>query len=124
MGLIWVHIAVPVSRKADSCGLVGLSGQDAEFSIRATAIALGHSAEWNAAQGQSLEWYCASQRLADTIAQTMLIDGMAKQVEAWYVAADESRSSVLDHNLPGLPVDASFDAFLADAGLARVEPVE
>ena len=116
-GRILVHIAVPNARRAVAGTMDGLSGSEAEFSVRLKAIPGQPSAIWDGIKGYPTgRWWGASQALAPAIAQTMFVSGDQKKCEAWFVAYDEDTLTLLDTNCPAAPANPSFAAFLALIG--------
>lgn len=113
-------MAVPDAMRALAATMAGLSGLISEHSIELAAITGGPSEAWDTAQGYSGTWWGASQPFAPAIAQEMLISGYMLGTESWFAAAWEEGGNLIDHNLPEPPADASFDAFLAAAGLEKV----
>ena len=120
MTRILVHMAVPDATRDLAATMTGLSGFPPEHSVKLVAIEGGPSAAWDAEQGYTGEWWGSSHRFADTIAQEMLISGYMLGTESWFAARFEADGTLIDHNLPQPPADASFAAFLAAAGLAMV----
>jgi hypothetical protein len=124
MSRVLVHMAVPGAKRQLAATMAGLSGLPTEHSVECEAVPGGASAQWDTAQGYDGTWWAASQAFAPAIAQSMLQSGYMLGTESWFVARFEDNGTLIDHNLPVPPVDASFDAFLVAAGLARVEPNE
>jgi hypothetical protein len=118
---IILHTACPDTKRAIAAQMDGLSGLPQEHAIPLASVAGGPSAAWDAEQGYSGQWWGASQRMEVTIASDMLASGYMLGTESWFVARWEEGGSLIDHNLPNPPENASFDAFLAAAGLERVE---
>lgn len=113
-------MAVPDSKRAMAGTMTGLSGVPSEHSVELQAIPGGASAAWDTANGYTGKWWGASQALAPEIAQPMLASGYALETESWFAAIWEEGGSLIQHNLPSAPADASFDAFLVAAGLEKV----
>lgn len=122
MTRVLVHMAVPDAKRALAATMTGLSGNPVEHSVECNTVEGGPSAAWDAANGYDGKWWAASQPFAPVIAQTMLASGYALETESWFVARYEDDGTLIDHNLPTAPADASFDAFLTAAGLERVVP--
>ena len=120
---ILVHMAVPDAKRDLAATMAGLSGIPTEHSVQLQAIPGGPSALWDAAQGYNGTWWGASQAFAQEIAQAMLASGYSLQTESWFVARYEANGTLIDHNLPNPPANATFAAFLAAAGLEMVEAV-
>lgn len=120
MTRVLVHMAVPDAMRAIAATMAGLSGLITEHSVELVALAGGPSAAWDASQGYGGTWWGASQPFAPQIAQEMLASGYMLGTESWFTAMWEEGGSLIDHNLPQPPVDASFKAFLAAAGLEFV----
>lgn len=122
MSRILVHMAVPDAKRELAATMSGLSGYTQEHSVECNTVPAGPSAQWDAAQTYSGVWWAASQAFAPEIAQEMLQSGYMLGTESWFAAFDEDSGTLLQHNMPSPPADASFEAFLAAAGLVRVEP--
>lgn len=120
MSRVQVHMAVPEAKRALAATMSGLSGNLVEHSIRCTATPGGAAAAWDAEQGYEEDWYAATQAFAPGIAQAMLASGDNKKTESFFAAFYEDDGTLIDHNLPEPPADASFDAFLTAAGLVKV----
>lgn len=119
-GRVQVHMAVPEAKRALAATMSGLSGNPLEHSIRCTATPSGAAASWDATQGYDGTWWAASQAFDPVIAQEMMEDGYELETESVFAAFFEDDGTLIDHNLPDPPEDASFDAFLSAAGLAKV----
>jgi hypothetical protein len=117
---VLVHLAVPDATRAIAATMTGLSGLITEHSVELSAVAGGPSAVWDAQQGYAGIWWGASQHLETAIAQTMMTSGYMLGTESWFAARFETDGTLIDHNLPTPPADASFAAFLTAAGLAMV----
>lgn len=120
MSRILTHMAVPGAMRELAATMAGLSGLVTEHSIPLVTIEGGPSAAWDATKGYDGSWWGASQALAPAIAQGMLESGYMLGTESWFAALWEEGGTLLQHNLPAPPVDASFEAFLAAAGLEFV----
>ena len=114
-----IHTACPETRKGVANALAGLSGRANEHSIALQSIAGKKAKEWDDLKTYAGNWWGASQALEAGIAMTMLGDGQAKKTESFYAAYDEDSGTLLGHNCPNDPADASFEAFLAAVGLER-----
>jgi hypothetical protein len=114
-----IHTACPDAKRTTANGLAGLSGRIDEHSVPLVSTPGGGAAAWDTEQGYAGQWWGASQALAPGIAGLMLYDGQAKTTESYYAAHDESSGVLLQHNCPTPPANATFDAFLAAAGLQR-----
>lgn len=121
-GRVIVHMAVPGAKRALAATMAWLSGLVTEHSIPLITTPGGPSFLWDTEKGYSGDWWGASQALAPGIAQAMLTSGYMLGTESWFAAFDEDSETLLQHNLPNPPANASFEAFLAAAGLSRVEP--
>lgn len=119
MTRVQVHMAVTDELRALAGTMAGLSGNLVEHSVECSTTPGGPSALWDAEQGYSGIWWAASQAFAPEIAQAMLADGYSKETESWFVAYFEDNGTLINHNLPSPPIDASFDAFLTAAGLVK-----
>jgi hypothetical protein len=117
---ILIHTSVPDAKRVIAASMDGLSGQPQEHSVECNAIHGGPSGAWDASHGYTGKWWAASQALAPEIASEMLTSGYVLGTESWFVAYYEDTGALIQHNLPNAPSDASFGAFLAAAGLARV----
>lgn len=120
MNRILCHMAVPDAKREIAGTMTALSGVPQEHSAELRAIPGGASAQWDSAKGYAGTWWGASQALAPEIAQPMLASGYALETESWFAALWEEGGSLIQHNLPTAPADATFEAFLAAAGLERV----
>ena len=121
MNRVIVHTACPSARKPIADSLNGLSGRSDEHSIRLLASEGGDAAAWDAANGYDGSWFGASQALNPAIAQGILYDGQAKLTESYFAAFDEASGTLVTHNCPSPPSDATFGAFLVASGL-ETEP--
>ena len=117
MARLQVHLAVPDSKRAIAATMTHLSGLVTEHSIRLTAIPGSPSAEWNAANGQGLVWWGASQGLEDWVASDMMTSAFEKGTQSWFAALWTQDGQLVQHNLPQPPDNPSFAAFLQAAGL-------
>lgn len=116
-----VHLAVPDEKRAIAATMTHLSGLVTEHSIKLLATPGSPSAAWNAANGQSATWWGASQGLAVGIAQDMMSSGYQIGTQSWFAALYDESGNLIQHNLPEAPANASFEAFIAVAGLVRAE---
>ena len=118
---VLVHMACPEALRAIAATMAGLSGLIEEHSVELQAIPGGPSAEWDALQGYSGTWYGASQPFSAPIAQGMLESGYILGTQSWFVAIWEESGTLVQHNLTTAPANPSWAAFLAAAGLQKVE---
>jgi len=116
---VLVHMAVPDAKRALAATMSGLSGNLVEHSIECGTTPGGPSALWDVAQGYNGKWWAASQAFESGIAQAMLADGYNKETESWFVAYFDDNGTLINHNFPSPPNDASFNAFLSAAGLVK-----
>lgn len=121
MPRVLCHMAVPDAMRAIAATMSGLSGMPSEHAVELRATAGGASAAWDALKGYGGVWWGASQALAPEVAQPMLASGYALETESWFAALWEEGGALIQHNLPTAPANATFDAFLAAAGLERSE---
>lgn len=119
MNRVLIHMAVPDAKRKLAGTMTGLSGVPQEHSVELHSIPGGPSAAWDTTNSYSGTWWGASQALAPEIAQPMLASGYGLETESWFAALWEG-GTLIQHNLPVAPVDSSFEAFLAAAGLERV----
>lgn len=124
MSRILIHTACPDTKRATAGTMAGLSGLPEEHSVECNAIPGGPSALWDTGHGYGGKWWAASQALAPAIAQGMLTSGYILGTESWFVALYEVGGTLIQHNLPSAPTDATFDAFLVAAGLELANPPE
>jgi hypothetical protein len=117
MDRVLIHLAVPDEKRALAGTMAELSGMPTEHSIKLIATPGMASDEWNAANGQTSDWWGASQFVEASAAQTMMASGYALQTQSWFAAYDEASRALIQHNLPQPPVNPSFAAFLQAAGL-------
>lgn len=117
---VLVHLAVPDAMRAIAATMTGLSGLITEHSVELSAVEGGPSAAWDLQKGYAGVWWGASQYLETGIAQAMMTSGYMLGTESWFAARFEADGTLIDHNLPTPPADASWNAFLAAAGLAMV----
>lgn len=122
MSRVVVNTAVPGVNREEAASMAYLSGRIEEHSVELTSKATGPSHDWDVAKGYDGKWWGARQALNPYIAQSMLQSGYMLGTESWFAAFDEMTLTLLQHNLPVAPVDASFDAFLEAAGLQKVIP--
>lgn len=127
MSRVLIHTAVPDARRAIAATMAGLSGNPAEHSVELHAIPGGQSALWDSANSYNGKWWGASQALAATIAQAMLMSGYILGTESWYVAYWEDTGELITggpdtvpFNTPTQPANTSFDAFLSAIGCEKV----
>lgn len=112
-----IHTACPDARRQVANGLEGLSGQPGEHSVPLRSIGSTTAKEWDDQKQYNGLWWGASQALTPEIAMALLIDGLVKKSESFYAAFDEKSGTLLDHNCPVPPADATFPAFLTECGL-------
>lgn len=115
-------MAVPDSKRALAATMAGLSGNPLEHSIPLRAVAGGPSAAWDTTNAYNGNWWGASQAFESGIAQSMLASGYSLETESWFAAFFEADGTLINHNLPSPPADASFASFLTAAGLEKVVP--
>ena len=117
MNRVLIHLAVPDEKRALAGTMAELSGMPTEHSIKLIAMPGMESDAWNAANGQTSDWWGASQFVEASAAQTMMASGYALQTQSWFAAYHETTLTLIQHNLPQPPADPSFAAFLQAAGL-------
>ena len=113
-----MHLAVPDSKRAIAATMTHLSGLVTEHSIKLIAIPGMASDAWNAANGQTSDWWGASQGLEDWVANDMMESALEMGTESWFAALWTQDGQLVQHNLPQPPDNPSFAAFLQAAGLA------
>lgn len=130
-GRVLIHTAVPAEKAELAATMAGLSGDPAEHSIELRAIPGGPADQWNQIRGYAGPWRAASQCLAATIAQAMLISAYMKGTEGYYVAYWEDTGELISggpetvpFNTPTQPADTSFAAFTESIGCERVVPTD
>lgn len=122
MSRIVVHMAVPDAKRAVAATMSHLSGNLSEHSVELTANATGPSHDWDVANSYSGRWWGASQPFAAQVAQDMLASGYILGTESWFAAFWEDSGEPVpgQHtNISPAPANASFDAFVAAAGLTK-----
>jgi hypothetical protein len=98
--------------------MTGLSGNLSEHSVVLNVVNGGLAKAWFDGT-----WWGASQAFAPEIAQAMLISGHTLGTEHYFAAFDEDSGMPIPGgtNIDPPPTDATFGAFIAAVGLARVD---
>lgn len=118
MNRVLIHLAVPDEKRALAGTMAELSGMPTEHSIKLIAMPGMASDAWNAANGQTSDWWGASQFVEASAAQAMMASGYALQTQSWFAAYHEASRALIQHNLPMAPGSSEYAAFLQAAGLA------